>query len=71
MAIKLGLYVWDTEKLANGRFRGWLTDTAGRTVAGGIGKRESDAQQNALETTDDEGARAHLKQNKYPDQHTE
>lgn len=67
--MKAGIYTWMAEQEGIVA-RGWLKDPAGRTVATGTGETVRGAQQNALETTKDEGARTYLRQILFPDRPT-
>ncbi len=68
--MKHGMYTWKAT-LEGKVATCWLTDHAGRVVATGTGASVSAAQQNALETTQDEGAQAYLRQVHFPDRPTE
>ena len=67
--MKFGIYTW-TAEVEGSVATGWLKDHAGRTVAKGTGESVSAAQQNALETTKDEGAQAFLRGVLFPDRPT-
>ena len=66
----MALYKYTTKKEGD-LIRFQLKDQAGRIVASGTGATVSAAQQDALESTTNEGARVYLGQMHYPDTLTE